>query len=52
MDQQRRTTIQVAKAKVVYIGNRPPTDHYAPAAKRFVHAEELYQPKNRHQRDR
>ena len=49
---KRKTTITTTK--VVYIGNRPPTDHYVPGyqdpAKRWVHAEELYQPKQRDRR--
>ena len=46
----RKTTIQVTK--VVYIGNRPPTDRYAEAAKVFIHKADLYQPKNRDQKRR
>lgn len=31
--------------KQVFIGQRPPSDHWAPAAKRFIKAEELYRPR-------
>lgn len=46
---RRRNLIVV---KEVYIGNHKPTDHYAPAAKRFIPADELYVPRKQRQKRR
>lgn len=38
----RLLTRQRIVQKEVFIGNRRPTDHYAPAAREFIAAEQLY----------
>lgn len=48
----RREAIKKGRVafKEVFIGQHPPTTHYAPAAKRFIPAEELYVTRKQRQR--